>query len=238
MGHGTTRVIPERLHDVLVASRFLPKNAGRVIAKNDFVVFARRFENVFLCTRCNRRALVCYSVVQAGQLLKVGQLPSLADLHLPDLQPYREVLGKRYAELARGVGLPTHGVGIGSFVYLRRVFEHLAEEAHEEAARVDGWDEEDYVLARMSEKILKLKTFLPTFLVKNRELYGILSKGVHELTEEECLLYFPVVQSGIEAILDSRLEQTRQKKKLAKAAAEVTRLSQTLNERSTTDETD
>ena len=38
----------------------------------------------------------------------------------------------------------------------------------------------------MDEKIVMLRTELPQFLVDNREWYGLVSKGIHELTEEEC----------------------------------------------------
>ena len=67
----------------------------------------------------------------------------------------------------------------------------------------------------MSEKILLLRDFLPAFLVQNREMYGILSKGVHDLTEQECLEYFPVAQKGIELILDDEMERLERKAKTA-----------------------
>ena len=38
-------------------------------------------------------------------------------------------------------------------------------------------------------------------LVKNTTIYGILSKGIHELSEEECRKYFPVVKQCIYQIL-------------------------------------
>lgn len=50
---------------------------------------------------------------------------------------------------------------------------------------------------------------LPDFLVKNRDLYGILSKGIHELSEDECLSYFDPVKAALELILDQALEKKR-----------------------------
>jgi len=69
----------------------------------------------------------------------------------------------------------------------------------------------------MDEKILLLRGFLPDFLVENRHTYGILSKGVHELTEQECLKYFPVVKTGIELILDEEIARRNTEKKRKEA---------------------
>ena len=38
-------------------------------------------------------------------------------------------------------------------------------------------------------------------LIQNTTIYGILSKGIHELSEEECRKYFPVVKECIYQIL-------------------------------------
>jgi hypothetical protein len=36
-------------------------------------------------------------------------------------------------------------------------------------------------------------------------MYGILSKGLHELSEDECKTYFPVLRTAIEIILDEKI---------------------------------
>lgn len=152
---------------------------------------------------------------------KIGQIPSLADLSMHDVKKYSGVLGKEtFRELTKAIGLAAHGVGIGSFVYLRRIFENLVEDAHQAAktAKVwvetgERWDEEAYEAARMNDKIQMLKGHLPDFLVENRVIYGILSKGIHELSEKECLAAFPAVKLGIEIILDAKLEEVARRKK-------------------------
>jgi len=53
---------------------------------------------------------------------------------------------------------------------------------------------------------------LPTAL-QNPNLYTILSKGIHELTEEECLEMFPMIKIGIELILDERIAEKEREKK-------------------------
>ena len=160
---------------------------------------------------------------------KIGQYPSLADLAVPDLQKYRSVLGDEgFRELTRAVGLASHGVGIGAFVYLRRIFEALIEKARQQAVAESGWDEAAFENARMDEKIALLKQKLPRFLVDNRALYGIMSIGVHTLSEARCLEAFPVVRVGIELMLDEHLERIDREKKIAAAKKNISALESTL----------
>ena len=51
--------------------------------------------------------------------------------------------------------------------------------------------------------------------MEKRELFAILNKDVHELSEAECLKYFPVLQGAIECILDEKLiEIARHQKRM------------------------
>lgn len=49
--------------------------------------------------------------------------------------------------------------------------------------------------------------------MRNKNLYGIVSKGIHELSEEECLAMFPCIRTGIELILDDVLAEKEKAKK-------------------------
>lgn len=145
---------------------------------------------------------------------KIGQQPSYGDLHIAEVKRYKKVLTKtQLGELSRAIRLASHDVGIGSYVYLRRVFEALVEEAHQQAVTDSLWNEEAYRQSRMSEKIDILKGHLPTFLVKHSGMYSLLSKGVHELTEDECLRHFDTIRIGIELILDEKIKQKEQAEK-------------------------
>ncbi|WP_289188156.1 hypothetical protein [uncultured Bacteroides sp.] len=153
---------------------------------------------------------------------KVGQYPSIADFHIGQVRKYNKILPKdKMREFTKAIGLAANGVGIGSFVYLRRIFEHLVFEALKIAKdRNTKFDIEGFNTARMNKKIQMLSGFLPDFLVENHTIYGILSKGIHELSEEECLKYFTILRESIEMILDEKLE-VRQKE-LKKASIKQT----------------
>jgi hypothetical protein len=155
-------------------------------------------------------------------LVKIGQYPSIADLHIAQVKDYNKVLSRdRLKELTKAIGLAANGVGIGSFVYLRRVFEYLIEEAHQRAKLMANWDEAVYSKSRINDKIQILKSELPDFLVEHKELYAILSKGIHELEEEECLQYFLPIRTGIEMILDDKIIEHERTQKRIKASSAI-----------------
>jgi len=180
------------------------------------------FSVKLVCSRHKEHELFYVIKIQDNTIQKIGQYPSLADLQLQELKKYSKVLGNdRYRELTKAVGLSAHGVGVGSFVYLRRIFESLVEEAHKLYIEHEEWDDSKYLQSRMADKILMLKGALPDFLVEHTKLYSILSKGIHELTENECLKHFPVIKVGIELILDEKLEKMRKTEKMAAASKAI-----------------
>jgi hypothetical protein len=173
----------------------------------------------YRCTRNDSHAYHTYYFKAGNFLTKVGQFPSVADFQIPQVESYRKILDEeQYKEFTRGIGLSAHGVGIGSFVYLRRVFENLIEEAHVKAQSEDkGFSDQNYMKARMDDKIQMVKDYLPEFLVENRTLYAIMSKGIHDLSEDECLQYFETVKIGIEQILDEKITAKEKADKAKKA---------------------
>ncbi|REC54226.1 hypothetical protein DRF62_10480 [Chryseobacterium piscium] len=134
---------------------------------------------------------------------KVGQYPTIADLEISQLKKYSKIFSKNdKKELVKAIGLSSNGVGVGSFVYLRRIFENLITKHYDIAKQTTGWNDDEYHKCRMAEKIGMLKDFLPEFVVKNKSIYSIVSKGIHELEEQECLEYFPVLKDAIILILE------------------------------------
>jgi predicted RNA-binding Zn-ribbon protein involved in translation (DUF1610 family) len=176
------------------------------------------FSIVLACSRNDEHRLKFIFEATGGKIQKIGQSPSLATIHSQDLRKYRNVISSEYLkELNMAFGLASHGVGVGSFIYLRRVFELLVEEARELASKDEGWDQKVFIESKMKKRITLLSKYLPSFLVDNAGIYSILSKGVHELSEEECLNYFPAMKTGIELILDEKVEADSKKVRLIEA---------------------
>ncbi|MEK4237519.1 hypothetical protein [Paenibacillus sp. FSL H7-0714] len=175
------------------------------------------------CTRNEKHIISYYFTIYKPsihylELTKVGQYPSMADLCNSDTKKYLNVLGKsKHHEFNKAIGLFAHGIGIGSIVYLRRIFENLIEEAHEQAVQNVEWDELKYSKLSMDKRISLLGAYLPTFVLENRVIYPILSKGIHDLSEEECREAFPAVKIAIELILDEKIKEQEELKKRSAA---------------------
>ena len=164
----------------------------------------------YICSMDEKHHLDYIILTTDNSMMKIGQYPSIADMTFPELDAYKHVISKEdRKELGTAIGLFANGVGAGSYVYLRRILERLVYKAKEAAA--DVIDNEMFEQAKVAEKIKMLEGYLPDILVKNTTIYGILSKGIHELSEEECRKYFPVVKECIYQIL-GMWESERRKK--------------------------
>lgn len=184
----------------------------------------------FECQRYKSNLYVyIYYNTTDGFIEKIGQYPSVADIAISQIKQYSKVLGKQYLkDFTRAIGLAANGVGTGSYVYLRRIFEHLVNEIAKKAIEEGEIKKDEFNAVKMDKKLKMLENHLPDVMKDNKPLYGVLSKGIHELSEEECLQYFAIVRQIIELILDER-EYARQKEekkrlahnKLAQIAGEI-----------------
>ena len=153
-------------------------------------------------------------------LEKVGQEPSMADLQLFDIEKYKSVLSKeRFRDFSMALGLNASGVGCGSLLYLRRVFESVTIMVQNECENLPDWDKKEYESKRFNEKIDYLEGFgkkiIPDELSEVKtKIYGYLSKGVHELTEQEALELFPYLKFSIELVLDNQMAQKERSEKI------------------------
>lgn len=173
----------------------------------------RRYVFTYRCTRNKEHAILFDLIVSDDKIIKIGQYPSVADLVIPEIAKYKSILGKQYRELSKAIGLFAHGIGIGSFVYLRRIIENLVFDKYNQVADELGISKEVFEHLKFDIKIETLKDYLPKVLVTNKNVYGIISKGVHELSEEECREMFPYIKAGIELILDDLLAEKERKEK-------------------------
>ena len=167
-----------------------------------------------------------------NMIMKIGQYPSLVDIQFAEIGKIydgylSEIDLKNYK---KAIGLYAHGAGAGSFVYLRRIFENLIFETYEiHKADIDKLDEDKFKGKRMEEKIEILKDFLPSQLLEMKSVYKILSKGVHELSEDECLNYFSPIKLSIKLILDQKIEQAIKKYRDKLVKKELQDIHQKLN---------
>jgi len=221
----TNEIYSQTKPHILQHGEFQLKNPSEVIKympEWNIKIYAfedKTFTLEFYCTYNHKHRIFFTFNIKDHVIQKIGQFPSIADSMELELKEYKKVLEKELGseksqELSKAIGLYSHGIGIGSFVYLRRIFEAFIYQAKDEALSKSDLNEEDFNKARMSDKIELLKEYLPEVIVENKTIYSVLSKGIHELSEDECKKHFNVIRLGIELILDEKIaKRTAQEKK-------------------------
>lgn len=162
--------------------------------------------------------------------IKVGQLPTLANLQYTELdENYSKYVDEsELSLLKKAIGLASHGVGAGSFVYLRKIFEKQISEAYEKNKAEIGVTKAEFDKKRMTDKVTVLSDYLPSQLVEMKEIYGILSNGVHEMKESECLQYFGPMRLSVELIMQQKVEIEIKKEKDAQVRKQIAQIQQSL----------
>lgn len=165
-------------------------------------------------------------------LVKIGQYPSFADLSFPELDEFKKEIDKAsMKEFRRAIGLHAQGIGVGSYVYLRRIFERILEEAKRQVENDQSVVQAlaNYDSLRVSERIKLLKGHLPDIVTSNPSIYGIVSKGIHELNEDECIKYFPVLQEAIFMILRQWSQKRKEQDAIKKLEASISSIATELS---------
>lgn len=159
-------------------------------------------------------------------LRKIGQYPSMKDMQFFECKEYKNILGKdNHRNYTMALGLYASGVGCGSFLYLRRVLEFMVEKKHKKYLDQEGWDEKKYEQEHFKERLDMLEKYekiIPDELneVRNK-LYGVLSKGVHESTEDDCKKLFPFLKCAIDIILNEEVKRKKNAVELSKLKKEM-----------------
>ncbi|HAU1543642.1 TPA: hypothetical protein JBI64_12800 [Legionella pneumophila] len=182
-------------------------------------------EVAITCSRDDLHRIVFFFFLSNLSIQKVGQLPSLADIANDEIKKYRKQMSdKDGAEFHKAIGLAAHGIGVGSYVYLRRVFERLILNRFHEVKDKNSWNEVEFKVKRMEEKITFLRDYLPEFLVTNSKIYSVLSQGIHELEEDQCLANFDILKTSIIIILEDdnrKKEELSLRKRLEKSISGI-----------------
>ncbi len=160
------------------------------------------FELEFFCARC-REKHIFYIKNNFSSFMKVGQYPSFADMQGIEINRYKNLISKYFIEFKSSLNCYSQGKGIAAFVYLRRILEHLIIEEYNKLPE-KSTNEIHFVdkMKLVQEKIHIIPIELED--IKDK-LYSVLSKGIHEYEEIECLQIYDCVKYIIEDILDKKL---------------------------------
>lgn len=184
----------------------------------------------FQCAMNSAHRLDYIVRINGNVMTKIGQYPTIADLTFPELDEFKTVINKTSRkELGTAIGLYANGVGVGSYVYLRRIFERILDNAKTEAEQAGTVDLSGYNNMKVVERIRLLKDYLPAMINDNHVFYGIVSKGIHGLSEDECISYFPVLKEAIFMILRQWAQKKQEQEAAKRLRASLSQIASQVN---------
>ncbi|UDW03772.1 hypothetical protein FHQ13_027320 (plasmid) [Bacillus cereus] len=173
----------------------------------------------FHCTSKHQHKMyVNFHITEDGYLVKTGQFPSI--MEFDSCNDVDDIFGKdakSKKDFRTATILKSHDYGVAAFLYLRRIFERLISEKAESAKNEEMLNIEEFEKKKMQEKVKCLHDLglVSDYLNENKTfIYGILSKGLHQLTEKECLAnYDPLKESIVLMIKENNELQKRERLK-------------------------
>jgi hypothetical protein len=214
----------ERLVEDFKKKEITGDYSGFIIKKEKFNYANKFYLKDFHCARNNEHLFLIVFLIQNNMLFKIGQYPSELDLIQKDYNKYSKVINEiLISEIKSSFLLHSHNFNVASLIHLRRAFEFILEENHIKKMTEPGWDDKKYLYSRLDEKIEFLNDLLPKKLLENKSIYGILSKGVHQLEEEECKKAYDVLYPIFILIFDElkfKRESEQKEKEIQKIKSE------------------
>ncbi len=144
---------------------------------------------------------------------KIGQDPSMLEVHGYDFDRYKNILKKfnAYSDYKKADLSKTDNFYVGAYAYLRRIFEKM----------LNWYVEQNSIILEdnhVDTKIKAVKEFFdPRINEMLKNLYGILSKSIHELDEDQSETYYDYLKAVIDIQLEyefTEMEKDKQTKKL------------------------
>lgn len=179
---------------------------------------AEAYESHFIafvvnCAYCEEEHFYAFRI-DGSSICKIGQYPSFSHEKTVLLQRYKNLISKYYVELTSAMNVYSQKLGIAAFVYLRRILEHLIDTKY---FRLPDANEQAKFIEKL-KAVEKTEVVIPNELAETKEqIYSVLSKGVHEYTEPECLALFEAVLHVVTVILDQELYKREREEKALEA---------------------
>lgn len=166
----------------------------------------------YYCAKCGERHEYFFTS-DRKYIMKVGQNPSFSDLQGEEINKYKNLISKYFIEFKSSLSCYSQKKGIAAFVYLRRILENIIEKKYKEFFS----EETNIKFIDKFSKVQEKEKIIPKELESVRnQLYSVLSKGIHEYNEQECLDIYEIVKFVIEEILDKQLEDQKKEEKIKK----------------------
>jgi hypothetical protein len=177
-----------------------------------------------------RFCLAIFGEGVAGQVQKIGEYPAYNPV---TSRKVYDLIGENHRELfLKGRRAELRGLGIGAFAYYRRIVDDqkniIINQLEQVAKRLGASEETLKIFAsakaqdQFTSAIKEIKDALPPalFIAGHNPLvilYDVLSDGIHDLSDEECLTHARTVRTLLIALADRISEILKDEAKVVQA---------------------
>ena len=217
---------PEREVVLLNKKSFISLNDGDLHNKKEtfedndlYDLYISIYEYTFTCTKDNNHEYSMFLLIKREKqfftITKIGQYPSMMEVWGFDFDGYKNQLNKlkAYNDFKKAELCFADGFVAGAYTYLRRVFEKML---NDYCQGIDLLDD------RAETKIKACKDrFDPRIHSMLKNLYKILSKGIHELDDEGASDYYQYLKAVIVMQLQHIKEMDDKEKQTASLEKDI-----------------
>ena len=187
---------------------------------NYFCASCRKFSRFFCLRVIGKSGSISMEVEKVGQYLPW-------DISIS--KNLQKVLGKFSENYKKGLICESQGYGIGANAYFRRIVEEIIGDlleqipdlmSGEERAKYEEALEETRRTTNTQDKIALVKDLLPPILMPERynplkTLHKVLSEGLHEKTDEECLEDAQIIRTTLTFLVNSILRRRKEQQEFS-----------------------
>lgn len=160
----------------------------------------------------HKRYEIFYFNVEESKIIKIAQYPSAYDIGSQEyLAKLKYVCSNKEARemvkfINKALVMESFGHGIPALLYMRRAFERLIAISEDKNELKNTGD-------IMADRI-KNNPLLPQEFKENKRIYNIISEGIHNETEEECMELFKLIKIGFTILLRKTYEHVQEQKEM------------------------
>ena len=157
----------------------------------------------YKCPTCGQRVLYVFHF-DGTSIIKLAQYPSLYDVSRDELKKYQKnkLIDKdSFREIYKAETCASSGYYVAAYTYMRRVYETMLMSVFTNNQGAIGLSEDEFRKLHSDKKLEAIKDYLAIDDEIYLPLYGLLSAGIHAMTEEQCCEDYVVLKPILLEIL-------------------------------------
>ena len=155
------------------------------------------------CPTCKQSIFFLFHF-DGNSIIKLAQYPSLYDVSRDELKKYQKnkLIDKdSFREIYKAETCASAGYYVAAYTYMRRVYETMLMSVFKNNQEVIGLSEDEFRRLHSDKKLEAIKDYLAIDDEIYLPLYGLLSAGIHAMSEEQCCEDYVVLKPILVEIL-------------------------------------